>query len=131
MVLHRKKLYFSNFYTFSSNCLNLWSMVYAIVLLFLWFLVHVDIWLTTYVPHVDKRGHLIDHIPTLSCPRNFWTTPKLKRWEIKSTNIWKMTGRWGNQFLHLLLRFPKEFLFFSFYQSFKLTLRWSWIRLPK
>ena len=26
------------------------------------FLVHVDIWLTTYVPHVDKRGHFIDHI---------------------------------------------------------------------
>ena len=39
------------------------------------FLVHVDIWLTTYVPHVDKRGHFIDHISALSCPRNFWTTP--------------------------------------------------------
>ena len=39
------------------------------------FLVHVDIWLTTYVPHVDKRGHFIDHISTSSCPRNFWMTP--------------------------------------------------------
>ena len=60
---------------FSSNCLNLWSMVYVIVLLFLWVLVHVDIWLTTYVSHVDKRGHLIDHVSTSSCPCNFWTTP--------------------------------------------------------
>ena len=39
------------------------------------FLVHMDIWLTTYVPHMHKRGHFIDHISTSSCPRNFWTTP--------------------------------------------------------
>ena len=39
-------------------------------------LVHVDIGLTTYLPYVDNRGHLTDHLPTLSCPRSLRTTPK-------------------------------------------------------
>ena len=37
--------------------------------------VHVDICLTTYLPYVDNRGHLTDHLPTSSCPRSLWTTP--------------------------------------------------------
>ena len=38
-------------------------------------LVHVDIYLTTYPPYVDNRGHLTDRLPTSSCPRSLWTTP--------------------------------------------------------
>ena len=29
-----------------------------------WILVHVDIGLTTYLPFVDNRGHLTDHLST-------------------------------------------------------------------
>ena len=44
-------------------------------------LVHVDIWLTTYLPYVDNRGHLTDHLPTSSCPRSFWMVPyKIRIW---------------------------------------------------
>ena len=39
----------------------------------------MDIWLTTYLPYVDNRGHLTDHLPTSSCPRSLWTTPKVLR----------------------------------------------------
>ena len=42
-------------------------------------LVHVDICLTTYLPYVDNRGHLTDHLPTSSCPRSLWMTPKIKK----------------------------------------------------
>ena len=42
-------------------------------------LVHVDIWLTTYLPYMDNCGHLTDHLPTSSCPRSLWTTPKVVR----------------------------------------------------
>ena len=33
---------------------------------------------TTYPPHVDKHGHLADHLPTTSCPRGYWMPPNLK-----------------------------------------------------
>ena len=33
--------------------------------------VHVDIEMTAYLPLMDKRGHLADHLPTPFCPRGF------------------------------------------------------------
>ena len=50
-------------------------------------LVHVDIWLTTYLTYVDNRGHWTDQLPTSSCPRSLWTTPYPKiflesQWQI-------------------------------------------------
>ena len=42
------------------------------------FLVHVDIWQTTYLPDVDNRGHFTLHLTTSSCPRSFWMTPWVK-----------------------------------------------------
>ena len=49
--------------------------------------VHVDIWNTTYPPHMEKHGHLINHLPTPSCLRVFWMgssqfTQKWFVWEL-------------------------------------------------
>ena len=43
------------------------------------FLVHVDIWQTTYLPDVDNRGHFTLHLPTSSYPRSFWMTPNSRK----------------------------------------------------
>ena len=48
---------------------------FSLMPLSFWFLVHVDIELTTYLPYVDNRGHLTDHLPTSSCPRSLWMAP--------------------------------------------------------
>ena len=87
-------------------------------------LVHVDIWLTTYLPYVDNRGHLTDHLPTSSCPRSLWTTPIIK---LTDLYIFMFLTKSSSQSYLIILRrvkieyFTLLFIFFKKFISFGTT----------